>query len=56
VRKILPNGDDLIVYGMLREECRFLNVGRFHGRKQFSTRDERWRRETGGLQPARGHS
>jgi hypothetical protein len=55
VRSILPNGDDLIIYGMLREECRFLNVGRFYGRKQFSTRDERWQREAAGLQPARGH-
>lgn len=31
IRKILPNGDDLIVYGMLREECRWLNVGIKHG-------------------------
>jgi RimJ/RimL family protein N-acetyltransferase len=55
VRSILPNGDDLIIYGMLREECRFLNVGRFHGRKQYSTRDDRWKREAAGLQPAGGH-
>ncbi len=45
IRRILPDGDDLIIYGMLREECRWLNVGRFHGRKQFSTTDERWPRE-----------
>ncbi len=31
IRKILPNGDDLLVYGMLREECRWLNVGIKHG-------------------------
>lgn len=54
VRKILPNGDDLIIYGMLREECRWLDVGRNHGRKRFSTTDERWRREARVLQPASG--
>jgi RimJ/RimL family protein N-acetyltransferase len=31
VRQILPNGDDLRVYGMLREECRYLNIGRSRG-------------------------
>ncbi len=31
IRKILPGDEDLLVYGMLEEECRFLNVGRFHG-------------------------
>ena len=31
IRRILPDGDDVIVYGMLREECRFLEVGRFNG-------------------------
>lgn len=55
VRQILPNGDDLIVYGMLREECRFLNVGRYYGRKSFSTTDG-WRRESSGLQPSRRHA
>jgi RimJ/RimL family protein N-acetyltransferase len=44
VRDILPDGDDLIIYGMLREECRWLEVGRNHGRKQYSTTDG-WRRE-----------
>lgn len=44
VRHILANGDDLIIYGMLREECRFLNVGRHHGRKQYSTTDG-WNRK-----------
>jgi RimJ/RimL family protein N-acetyltransferase len=45
VRKILPDGDDLLIYGMLREECRWLKVGLNHGRKQHSTTDG-WRRET----------
>jgi RimJ/RimL family protein N-acetyltransferase len=53
VRKILPDGDDLIIYGMLREECRWLNVGRNHGRKQYSTTDG-WRREAAGVLPATG--
>lgn len=55
VRRILPNGDDLIIYGMLREECRFLNVGRFHGRKQHDIADERWRREAHGLHATGRH-
>ena len=54
IRQILANGDDLLVYGMLREECRFLKVGMNHGRKQHSTRDG-WRRETTGLLPAGGN-
>jgi hypothetical protein len=54
-RKILPDGDDLIIYGMLREECRFLNVGRNHGRKQHST-DDGWRREAPGLLASGRHS
>jgi RimJ/RimL family protein N-acetyltransferase len=54
VRHILPNGDDLLIYGMLREECRWLNVGRNHGRKQHSTRDG-WRHETPGVLAASGH-
>lgn len=45
VRRILPDGDDLLIYGMLREECRWLKVGLNHGRKQYSTADERWPRE-----------
>jgi RimJ/RimL family protein N-acetyltransferase len=44
IRQILPDGDDLLLYGMLREECRFLKVGLNHGRKQHSTRDG-WRHE-----------
>jgi RimJ/RimL family protein N-acetyltransferase len=31
VREILPQGEDLLVYGMLKRECRFLNIGRFNG-------------------------
>ena len=31
MRRKLPNGDDLIIYGMLREECRWLNTGKKHG-------------------------
>jgi RimJ/RimL family protein N-acetyltransferase len=27
MRRILADGDDLIVYGMLREECRWLTIG-----------------------------
>jgi len=54
IRQILPDGDDLIIYGMLREECRFLKVGLNHGRKQFGTHDG-WRRETSGVQPPRGN-
>jgi hypothetical protein len=52
IRQILSNGDDLLIYGMLREECRFLKVGLNHGRKQYSTRDG-WRHETAELLPAR---
>jgi hypothetical protein len=52
IRQVLPNGDDLLVYGMLREECRFLQVGLNHGRKQYRTDD--WR-QASGLQPASGH-
>lgn len=55
VRKILPDGDDLLIYGMLCEECRWLNVGRNHGRKQHST-DDGWRRETPGLLASGRHS
>jgi hypothetical protein len=55
LRQIMPDGDDLLIYGMLREECRFLKVGLHYGRKQFSTADERWRHETPRLQSARGH-
>ena len=54
VRQVLPNGDDLLIYGMLREECRFLKVGLNYGRKQYSTGDG-WRRETSGLQSAGGN-
>lgn len=52
VRKILPNGDDLLIYGMLREECRWLKVGLNYGRKQYSTADGRWRREAPPILPA----
>jgi RimJ/RimL family protein N-acetyltransferase len=31
VREILPQGEDLLVYGMLKSECKFLNLRRFHG-------------------------
>ena len=31
LREMLP-GEDLLVYGMLREECRYLEVGRFNGK------------------------
>lgn len=54
IRGILPDGDDLIIYGMLREECRFLKVGLNHGRKQHSTGDG-WRREASSLQSAGGN-
>lgn len=54
VRRILPDGDDLIIYGMLREECRWLKVGLNYGRKQYSTTDG-WRRETSAVHPSRGH-
>lgn len=27
MRSMLPDGDDLLIYGLLKEECRFLNVG-----------------------------
>lgn len=30
VREMLGD-DDLLVYGMLKRECRFLDIGRFHG-------------------------
>lgn len=53
IRQVLPNGEDLIIYGMLREECRFLKVGLNHGRKQYSTRDG-WRHEAAGLQSSGG--
>ena len=33
IRHILPDGDDIIMYGMLREECRWLTVGVKHGYK-----------------------
>ena len=55
VRKILPDGDDLIIYGMLREECRWLKVGLNHGRKQYSTADGRWRREAAPILSAGGN-
>jgi RimJ/RimL family protein N-acetyltransferase len=55
VRRILADGDDLIIYGMLREECRFLNVGRNHGHKQHSTNDG-WRRETPKILSSGRHS
>lgn len=54
VRKILPNGDDLVIYGMLREECRWLEVGLNHGRKQYSTADG-WRREGSSILSAGRH-
>jgi RimJ/RimL family protein N-acetyltransferase len=41
VRQILPDGDDVLVYGMLKSECRFLNVGRFHG---FANRSDEFKR------------
>ena len=51
VRQILPNGEDLIIYGMLREECRFLKVGLKHG---YARRTDEYRRSTtaNGLQPS----
>ncbi len=52
IRKVLANGDDLLIYGMLREECRFLKVGLNHGRKQHSTRDG-WRHEAPAVLPTR---
>jgi RimJ/RimL family protein N-acetyltransferase len=55
IRQILPNGDDLLIYGMLREECRWLKVGLNHGRKQYGTNDG-WRREAPALQSAGGNS
>lgn len=27
IRRMLPNGEDLLIYGMLKEECRWLEVG-----------------------------
>jgi RimJ/RimL family protein N-acetyltransferase len=54
IRRILPNGDDLVVYGMLREECRWLEVGLNYGRKQYSTNDG-WRREAPRLHSPGGH-
>jgi RimJ/RimL family protein N-acetyltransferase len=54
IRQVLANGDDLLVYGMLREECRFLKVGLNHGRKQYGTTDG-WRRETSHVLPAGGN-
>ena len=51
-KRVLTRGD-LIIYGMLREECRFLKVGLNHGRKQYSTRDG-WRHEAAGLQSSGG--
>jgi hypothetical protein len=55
VRGILPDGDDLIIYGMLREECRFLKVGLNHGRKQHWTADERWKREAAPIHATSRH-
>lgn len=31
VRNMLAGDEDLLVYGMLKSECRFLDLGRFHG-------------------------
>lgn len=37
MRRYLPNGDDARIYGMLREECRWLNSGVIDGRKRDAT-------------------
>jgi hypothetical protein len=34
LRRFLPNGEDAMIYGMLREECRWLNVGVLDGTKR----------------------
>jgi L-amino acid N-acyltransferase YncA len=31
IREAYPNGDDMIIYGMLRRECRHLKTGQHHG-------------------------
>lgn len=37
LRKALPNGEDLLIYGMLKEECRWLGAG--HGHSKRATAD-----------------
>lgn len=31
LRRMLPDGDDLLVFGMLKDECRWLTIGKSHG-------------------------
>ena len=31
IRRQLKNGEDLIIYGLLHEECKWVNIGRSHG-------------------------
>jgi RimJ/RimL family protein N-acetyltransferase len=39
IREILAGDEDLLIYGMLRSECRFLGIGRFNGRiSRFPTK------------------
>lgn len=40
IREMLPGDEDLNVYGMLKRECRFLDVGRFYGRTNRFSRLE----------------
>jgi RimJ/RimL family protein N-acetyltransferase len=36
MRAFLPDGEDLLILGMLREECRWLNIGPKYGRRPES--------------------
>jgi RimJ/RimL family protein N-acetyltransferase len=35
-RRALPDGDDLLIYGMLREECRWITQEQHDGRQRLS--------------------
>jgi RimJ/RimL family protein N-acetyltransferase len=41
VRERLPGGEDVLIYGMIRDECRFLNVGLNSG---YANRTDEYRR------------